>query len=85
VADHAAAKAAHQIVHLIGAANASLLVRILLLPDDDRLALVARLHQRTDAKALADVLTDIESDPDDLTRLRLAAGLQDLLRRHPPR
>jgi len=78
--DLAGRVAADRVIDLVGEKNARSLLKILTLADDDRVVFVARLHQRTDARALADVLTDIESDPDDLVRLRLIGALQDRLR-----
>jgi hypothetical protein len=77
--DTASRDAAHRIVDLVGKDNARTLLRILRLPDPDRIAFVARLYQRADGHALAEVLTDVESDPDDLVRLRLIGGLRALL------
>jgi hypothetical protein len=77
--DAAGRDAAHRIVDLVGRDNARTLLRILRLPDPDRLAFVARLYQRPGGDALAEVLTDVESDPDDLVRLRLIGGLRALL------
>jgi hypothetical protein len=70
---------AQRVIDLIGEENARALLVILALRDDDRLAFVARLYQRRDGYALAEVLTDIESDPDDLVRLRLIRGLRSVL------
>ena len=39
--------------------------------DEDRTTLIARLHLRADGEWLAELLMDVESDPDDLVRLRL--------------
>jgi hypothetical protein len=47
--------------------------------DGDRAALIGRLHQREDAGWLAELLMDIESDPDDLTRLNLIEALRAVL------
>jgi hypothetical protein len=44
--------------------------------EEDRAALIGRLSQRDDATWLAELLLDIETDPDDITRLRLIEGLE---------
>jgi hypothetical protein len=77
--DPAGHHAARDVVGLIGQTNARTLLGILELPDEDRLAFVARMYQRDDAQALAGVLTDVESDPDDLVRFRLIGGLRSVL------
>jgi hypothetical protein len=37
---------------------------------------IARLHQRDDAAWLAELLMDIESDPDDTTRMQIIEALR---------
>jgi hypothetical protein len=41
--------------------------------------LIGRLSQREDAAWLADILIEIESDPDDITRLRISEALRRTL------
>jgi len=50
---------------------------VLELPEPERAALIGRLYAR--GEVLADVLADIETDPDDLVRLRLIAALREVL------
>jgi hypothetical protein len=47
--------------------------------DADRAALIGQLHLRDDAAWLSELLIEIESDPDDLTRLKLIGALQVVL------
>ena len=39
---------------------------------------IGRLYARADARWLAELLTDIESDPDDITRLQIIEALRTL-------
>ena len=45
----------------------------------DRAALIDRLSQREDARWLAEMLIDIESDPEDITRLQMIGALRRTL------
>ena len=47
--------------------------------EEDRAALIGRLSQRDDTTWLAELLLEIETDPDDITRLRLIDGLDEAL------
>jgi hypothetical protein len=47
--------------------------------EENRAALIGRLSQREDATWLAELLIEIETDPDDITRLRLIDGLERAL------
>ena len=46
---------------------------------EDRAALIGRLSQREDTTWLAELLIEIETDPDDITRMRLIDGLEKAL------
>ena len=48
-------------------------------PEPERAALIGRLYASERGQALAEVLADVEGDPDDLTRLRLIAALREVL------
>jgi hypothetical protein len=47
--------------------------------DADRADLIGRLHQHNDAAWLAELLMDIESDPNDITRMQIIEGLRGAL------
>ncbi|MDP9330002.1 MAG: hypothetical protein M3P11_05090 [Actinomycetota bacterium] len=53
----------------LGEPAARELLDVLTRSDVDRAALIGRLHQRVDARWLAEVLMELESDPDDITRM----------------
>lgn len=65
-----------RIVAAIGEAGARELLDVLTRPDDERAAMIGRLHQRDNARWLAELLIEIESDPDDITRLQLIDALR---------
>jgi hypothetical protein len=67
------------IVAFLGEPAARELLDVLTRSDADRAALIGRLHQREDATWLAELLIDIESDPDDITRLELIRALQAVM------
>jgi hypothetical protein len=50
----------------LGEPAARELLDVLTRPDADRAALIGRLHLREDAAWLAEVLVEIEADPDDI-------------------
>ena len=50
-------------------------------PDADRAALIGRLHERDDARWLAELLIDLEDDVGEIARLRLIDGLRSTLSR----
>jgi hypothetical protein len=68
-----------RVVAAIGEPAARELLDVLERSDTDRATLIGRLHLRDDAAWLAELLMDIESDSDDVTRLQLIAGLRDCL------
>jgi hypothetical protein len=67
------------IVNTLGEPAALELLDVLTRSEADRAALTVRLYRREDARWLAEVLIDIETDPDDITRMRLADGLRRVL------
>ncbi len=68
----------------LGARAARELLDVLRLPEVDRAALIGRLHQREDALWLAELLIEIESDPDEVMRLQLVEPSGRLLGRPTP-
>jgi hypothetical protein len=66
-------------VAALGEPAARELLEVVTRPEADRAALIGRLHLRDDAAWLAELLIEIESDPDDLTRLELIRALQEIL------
>jgi len=75
----AAIGAGMDLVKLLGPDNARKLLEVLELPDDERWAFTSRMYARDDGTALAEVLADVETDPDDLVRLRLIGALREVL------
>ena len=71
-----------RIVQLLGLPAAQAFLDVLTRSDEDRADVVRRLFAREDARWLAEVLMDIEEEPDDLTRMRLIAELQEALNHH---
>jgi hypothetical protein len=69
------AKSIRQLTHQKCRAARELL-DVLTRSDIDRATLIGRLNQREDASWLAELLIDIESDPDDITRLELIRALR---------
>ncbi len=65
-----------RIVTALGVTAARELPDVFTRSDTDRVALIGRLNQRVDARWLAELLMDVESDPDDITRLELIRALQ---------
>jgi hypothetical protein len=55
------------------------LLAVLELPETERAALIGQLYASQRGQVLAEILADIEGDPDDLTRLRLIATLREVL------
>jgi hypothetical protein len=68
-----------RIVAAIGEPAARELLDALTRAQADRAALIGRLHLREDATWLAELLMDIESDPDDLTRVQIVEALRRCL------
>jgi hypothetical protein len=68
-----------RIVAAIGEPAARELLDVLTRPGADRAALISRLKLRDDAAWLAEMLIDIESDPDDITRLQIVGGLRAVI------
>ena len=64
-----------RIVAALGEPAARELLDVLTRDDTDRAALIGRLHKRHDTTWLAELLMDIESDPDDITRMQIIEAL----------
>ncbi len=64
-----------QTVAALGGPAARELLDVLTRSDADRAALIGRLHQREDAAWFAELLIEIESDPEDITRPELIGVL----------
>ena len=67
---------AARIVLTLGEPAARELLGVLRLSPDDRAALIGRLYGRPESRQVAELLMDIETDPDDLVRLQLIAELE---------
>jgi hypothetical protein len=65
-----------RIVAALGEPASRELLGVLASRDDaGRAALIGRLYQRDDTTWLAELLMDIESDPDDITRMQIIEAL----------
>jgi hypothetical protein len=71
--------AARRVVDLLGEANARDLFAILEVPEEDRTKPIAHTYLSNEGQGLANVLMDIESNPDGLSRSRLIRGLRSVL------
>jgi hypothetical protein len=67
------------IVAALGRPASAELLDVLTRSEEERAAVIGRLALRDDAAWLADLLAEIESDPDDITRLRLIHALERAL------
>jgi hypothetical protein len=65
-----------RIVSALGEPAARELLDVLTRDDAERAALIGRLARRDDAMWLAELLIDIETDSEDLTRLQLIGALR---------
>jgi hypothetical protein len=68
-----------RIVEAVGEPGARELLDVLTRPEADSAALIGRLHERDDGAWLAELLMTIESDPDDVTRMRIIGALRRTL------
>jgi hypothetical protein len=68
-----------RIVAALGEPAARELLDVLTRPDASRAALIGRLHLREDVAWLAELLMDIETDPDDITRMQIVEALRRTL------
>ena len=66
-----------RLLEILGEPACVELLAVLELPGADRAALIGRLYAA--GAPLAEIPTDVETDPDDLTRLRLIAALREVL------
>jgi len=65
-----------RIVGVLGIPGARELLDVLTRSPENKASLIGRLYSRADATWLAEVLTEIESDPDDLARIQLTEALR---------
>ena len=68
-----------RVVEIFGPGAARQLLDVLTRIEEDRAALIGRLSLREDTTWLAEMLIEIETDPDDITRMRLIDGLERAL------
>jgi len=66
-----------RLLELLGERGCVELLAVLERPEPERAALIGRLYAR--GESLAEVLADVESDPDDIVRLRLIGALREVL------
>jgi hypothetical protein len=67
---------AQRLLEVLGTNACRELLDALKRSDGERASLIGRLCKREGASWLADLLIEIESDPDDITRIRLVDALQ---------
>ena len=65
-----------RIVGVLGLRGARELLDVLTRSPENKAALIGRLYSRGDATWLAEFLTEIESDPDDLARIQLIEAIR---------
>ncbi len=65
-----------RIVGVLGIRGGHELLDVLTRSPENKAALIGRLYSRGDATWLAEVLTEIESDPDDLARIQLIEAIR---------
>jgi hypothetical protein len=65
-----------QVAYTLGTPAVQELLEALERSEKDRAALMGRLYVRDEARWLAELLIEIEEDPDDLARLSLIAALR---------
>jgi hypothetical protein len=68
-----------RLIELLGEPACRELLQVLQRPEPGRAALIGRLYQREDARHAAEILMDVETDPDNLVRLRLIGALREVL------
>jgi hypothetical protein len=71
-----------RVVAALGEPAARELLEVLERSDDDRAALIGRLHARDDARWLAELLIDLEDEVGEIARLRLVGALRTTLEDH---
>jgi HEAT repeat protein len=69
----------HRLLELLGAPACVELLAVLELPEAERASAIGALYQTDHGQALAELLIDVEGDPDDVVRLRLVGALRDVL------
>jgi len=73
------AELGQRLLELLGEPACRELLAVLEWSEPERAALIGGLYARPLGQALAEVLADVETDPDDLVRLRLIAVLREAL------
>lgn len=68
-----------RVVAILGDPAARELLDVLTCSEEERARLIGRLSARDDMTDLAEALIEVESDPDDLTRLRLIDAFERVL------
>lgn len=68
-----------RVIACLGERAARELLEVLERSDEDRAALIGRLHAREHARWLAELLIDLEDDVGEIARFRLVDGLRRAL------
>ena len=68
-----------QIVAILGEEGARELMDVLDRSEEERAHLIGRLLAREDTTTLGEALLEVESDPDDIRRMRLIDALEQVL------
>ena len=68
-----------RLLKLLGEPACRELLAVLEWSEPERAALIGGLYASARGQALAEVLADVETDPDDLVRLRLIGALREVL------
>jgi hypothetical protein len=74
-----AADLGRHLLGLLGERGSVELPAVLELRETERATLIGQLYESERGQVLAEVLADVESDPDDLVRLRLTSALSEVL------
>lgn len=67
-----------RVVELLGEPAAVELLAVLELPEAERATLIGAVYHREGGQVPAELLADVEADPDDLALLRLIGALRGL-------
>jgi hypothetical protein len=71
------------LLELLGERGCVELLAVLELPETERATLIGQLYSSERGQVLAELLTDVESDPDDVVRVRLIGALCEVLGEEP--
>jgi hypothetical protein len=74
-----AADLGRHLLGLLGERGSVELPAVLELRETERATLIGQLYESERGQRLAELLLDVETDPDDLVRLRLIGALRDVL------